>query len=422
MNPRERIRAAIEHRRPDRVPLDLGGTSVTGIVATACARLRDALGLEPLPPRVFDPFLMLAEVEDDLRLLLGIDTVPLRLPTNRFGIRNAGWKPWRLWDGTEVMVAGGFNVTEAENGDLLAYPGGDTTLAPSARMPKGGYYFDAILRQEPIDEDHLDPDEWVQGMFSVYSEEDLRYLEARADYLYRNTDWSIVGHLAGGAFGDISHVPAVGLPHPKGIRDPLEWYVAHVTHPEYIRGIFERQCQVALQNLHLLWQAVGQRMDVIYISGTDFGTQGGSFISPDLYRDLYKPFHKRLNDWIHAHTTWKAFYHSCGSIVELLDDLVDAGVDIINPVQTSARGMDPAILKARYGGRLVFWGGGVDTQWTLPFGTPAQVYQEAWERIRIFCEGGGYVFNPVHNIQENVPAENMLAMFQAVVDAGALVG
>ncbi len=419
MNSRERVRAAIQHQVPDRVPLDLGGTSVTGIVATACARLRRALGLEEHPPRVFDPFLMLAEVEDDLRLLLGIDTVPLRLPTNRFGIRNAGWKPWRLWDGTEVLIPGKFNVTEAENGDLLAYPRGDTSLPPSARMPRGGFYFDAIVRQEPIDEDRLDPDEWVEGMFSIYAEEDLRYLEARADYLYRNTEWSIVGHLSGGAFGDISYVPAVGLPHPRGIRDPLEWYVAHASHPEYIRGIFERQCEIALRNLELLWQAVGSRMDVIYVSGTDFGTQDRLFISPDLYRELYKPFHRRLNDWIHSHTTWKVFYHSCGAIAELLDDLIDAGVDIINPIQTSARGMDPAPLKALYGDRLVFWGGGVDTQRTLPFGTPVQVYEEVCERIRIFSEGGGYVFNPVHNIQDNVPAENLLAMFQAVMDMAA---
>jgi hypothetical protein len=414
MNSRERIRAAIAHREPDRIPLDLGGTSVTGIVAVACARLRQALALPDRPPRVFDPMLMLAEVEDDLRLRLEIDTVPLRLPSNRFGIRNAGWKPWCLWGGTEILMPGAFHVTESADGDLLAYPRGDTSLAPSARMPKGGYYFDAIVRQEPIDEAHLDPDEWVQSMFSLYSQEDLRYLEARAAYLYRYTPWSIVGHLSGGAFGDISHVPAVGLPQPKGIRDPLDWYAAHITHPEYIQGIFERQCAIALENLKLLWQAVGPRMDVIYVSGTDFGTQERAFIAPAMYRALYKPFHKRLNDWIHQHTTWKVFYHSCGSIVDLLDDLVEAGVDIINPIQTSARGMDPAFLKQKYGGRLVFWGGGVDTQHTLPFGTPEEVYQEVRDRLRIFGPGAGFVFTPVHCIQENVPVENLLAMFEAL--------
>ncbi len=418
MNSRERVQAAIHHRPPDRIPLDLGGTSVTGIAVGAYARLERALGLPDRLVKVMDPYLMLAEVEDEARQALGIDTVGLRLPKTRFGFRNEGWKPWRMFDGTIALVPDRFMVTEDVNGDLLLHPQGDTSLPPSARMPKGGYYFDSIVRQEPIDEAHLDPDAWVRDLYSVYSEEDLRYLEAEAERLYRDTEWSIVSHLSGGAFGDISHVPAVGVPYPKGIRDPLEWYVAHLTHPEYIKGIFERQCEIALRNLALLWQAVGAKTDAIYVSGTDFGTQEKAFISPDMYREFYQPFHRRLNDWIHRHTPWKIFYHSCGSIVDLLDEFVAVGVDIVNPVQCSARGMDPAYLKQRYGDRLVFWGGGVDTQHVLPFGTPEEVYAQVRERIRIFSPGGGFVFNPVHNIQQNVPVENMLAMFQAVRDAG----
>ena len=414
MNSRERVQAAIRHQEPDRVPLDLGGSSVTGIWVGTYARLRQALGLPHRPPRLIDPYLMLGEVEDEVRELLGIDTAPLRLPRTRFGFRNENWKPWRLFDGTEVLVPGGFNPSVDVNGDLLLYPHGDTSLAPSARMPKGGYYFDAIVRQEPIDEDHLDPDEWVQGMFSVYGEQDLRYFEEESERLYRNTEYSIMLNFGGGAFGDISHVPAVGLPNPKGIRDALEWYVAHVTHPEYIKGIFARQCDVAMQNLELLRQAVGDRIDVIYVSGTDFGAQDNCFISPDMYRELYKPFHRRINDWIHAHTPWKIFYHTCGAVFDLIPDLIDAGVDILNPIQTSARGMDPVALKRTFGDRLVFWGGGVDTQHVLPFGTPEEVYAQAQERIRIFSPGGGFVFNPVHNVQQNVPAENLLAMFRAV--------
>ncbi len=411
---RDRIRAALEHRRPDRVPLDLGSTSVTGIAVGTYARLRAALGLPPDPPQVADAFLMLAEVDDDLRDRLGIDTTGLRPLGTRFGFRNENWKPWRLFDGTEVRVPGGFNPTQAENGDLLLHPHGDVTLPASARMPHGGYYFDAIVRQEPIDWERLDPAQWVEGMYSVYGEEDLRYLEARSADIYRNSDRALILSLSGGAFGDISHVPAVGLPHPKGIRDPLDWYVAHVTHPEYIKGIFERQCEIALENARLLWQAVGSRGEAVYVSGTDFGTQQGPFISLDMYRELYKPFHRRVNDWIHQHTTWKVFYHSCGSIVHLLDDLVEVGVDIINPVQCSAAGMDPAWLKETYGDRLVFWGGGVDTQHTLPFGTPEEVYREVQERLRVFSPGGGFVFTPVHCIQQNVPVENLLAMFEAV--------
>ena len=418
MNSRERIRATLEHRQPDRVPLDLGSTTVTGIAVGAYARLRPALGLPAHPPRVADPYLMLGQVDDDLRDALGIDTVGLQPLRNRFGFANDNWKPWRLFDGTEVLVPGGFAPTQDSSGDLLLHPCGDPALPASARLPRNGYYFDAIVRQQPLDWERLDPEAWVRDTYSVYRDEDLRHLEAQAEALYHNTDRAIVASLSGGAFGDISHVPAVGSPHPRGIRDPLDWYVAHRTHPGHIKAIFELQCQIALENAGLLWQAVGSRAEAIYVSGTDFGTQQGPFISPDLYRELYKPFHKRVNDWLHQHTTWKVFYHSCGSIVGILDDLVEVGVDILNPVQTSARGMDPARLKERYGDHLVFWGGGVDTQRTLPFGTPEEVYAEVRERIRVFGQGGGYVFNPVHCVQANVPVENLLAMFEAVRDWG----
>lgn len=418
MNSRERVQAAINHRQPDRVPLDLGSTAITGISAGAYVQLRQALGMPPRPVKVSEPYQILAEVEDDIRERLGVDTIGLGLPTTMFGFRNEGWKPWQLFDGTPVLVPDKFVVRPDDKGDLLLYPGGDLSAPPSARMPKGGFYFDTIIRQEPIDWDHLDPAEWVRGMYAVYTDEELRYLQDGAERLYRETDRAIVCSLSAGGFGDIAHVPGPWLVHPKGIRDPEEWYVAHATHPEYIRGIYELQCEIAIENARLLWQAVGSKIDVIVVSGTDLGAQDRSFLSPAMYRSLYKPFHRRVNEWIHQHTTWRTFYHTCGSIVDLLDDLVEVGVDIINPVQCSAKGMDPAFLKNQYGDRLVFWGGGVDTQRTLPFGTPEQVYRQVRERIDIFSPGGGFVFNTIHNIQWNVPVENLLALFQAVQDGG----
>ena len=209
--------------------------------------------------------------------------------------------------------------------------------------------------------------------------------------------------------------PQSGL--SKGIRNPEDWIIAHVTHPEYISGIFERQCEIGLENLRLVWEAVGSKIDVIFVSGTDFGTQDRLFISPEMYRALYKPFHKRINDWIHQNTTWKVFFHTCGSIAGLLDDLIDAGVDIVNPVQCSAKGMEATGLKNKYGERLVFWGAGVDTQWTLPFGTPDEVYIQVAERIRTFNRGGGFVFNTIHNIQQAVPVANLMAMFKAIEES-----
>jgi len=414
MSPRERVRKAISHQEADRIPIDLGSTLVTGIQASTYAKLRRALGLKDEPVKIADPFQMLSYVEMEVIERLGIDTIGLWLPTTIFGFKREGWKPWRLFDGTKVMVPEKFNTTTDEKGNIYLYPEGDTSAPPSGKMPQGGYYFDVIVRQEAIDEEKLDPEEWVRQQYSVFSEEELKYLERTADALYKNTELSIVGEFVDAGFGDIALVPAPMVRYPKGIRDPQRWIMAHLEHPEYIKGIFELQCEIALKNLELSYEAVGDKIDVIMVSGTDFGTQSGPFISPDMYREIYKPFHKRINDWIHENTSWKTFYHSCGSIVAFLDDFVEAGVDILNPVQTSAKDMDPKMLKERYGDKLVFWGGGVDTQRTLPFGSPEEVRRQVSERCRIFGKGGGYVFSAIHNIQQKVPIENLMAMFEAV--------
>ena len=207
-------------------------------------------------------------------------------------------------------------------------------------------------------------------------------------------------------------MPAPGLTHPKGLRDPNLWYEYLLTHTDYIRGIFEIQAEVALKNLELYRQVVGDRIEVLVMSGTDFGGQQRPLCSPKLFDQLWKPLYTKLNDWVHEHTPWKVFFHSCGAVAPLLDGFVEAGVDILNPVQCSAAGMDAATLKAKYGDRLVFWGGGVDTQKTLPFGTADEVRAEVRERVRVFGKGGGFVFNTVHNIQARTPTENVLAMYE----------
>jgi uroporphyrinogen-III decarboxylase len=209
------------------------------------------------------------------------------------------------------------------------------------------------------------------------------------------------------------------LRHPKGIRDIEEWYVSLVTRRGFVREVFEGQCEITLANLELVRQAVQDNVDIVFITGTDFGTQRGPFISPRTYRELFLPFHKRVNDWVHRHTSWKTFIHSCGGVEPLIDGFIEAGFDILNPIQTSAAGMDATHLKQRYGARIAFWGGGVDTQRTLPFGTPDEVRREVRARLETFTPGGGYVFNTVHNIQAGVPTENLLAMFEVLKEWNA---
>ena len=156
----------------------------------------------------------------------------------------------------------------------------------------------------------------------------------------------------------------------------------------------------------------------VYVTGTDFGAQNGPLISPAIYRELFQPFHRRVNDWIHEHTTWKTFIHSCGSVFDLIPDFIAAGFDILNPVQTSAARMDPEVLKKKFGDRIIFWGGGVDTQKTLPFGTPDDVCRQVRERLKTFGTGGGFVFAAVHNIQACTPVGNLLAMYDTVKECG----
>jgi len=283
-------------------------------------------------------------------------------------------------------------------------------------MPKGGFYFDSIVRQPPIDESRLDPADNLEE-FRPVSDDDVAWFAAQAKRLEAGGR-ALLANFGGTSFGDIALVPAPWLKKPRGIRDVEEWYVSTVSRHEYVRKVFEEQCSVAIANLERLHDAVGERVAVLFVSGTDFGTQTGPFISPETYRDLYQPFHRAVNDWVHSHTRWKTFIHSCGSVVKLLPDFIEAGFDVLNPVQCSATGMSAKALKERFGERIVFWGGGVDTQRTLPFGTPEDVRREVRERIATFAPGGGFVFNTIHNVQAKVPVANLRALYDAVKEFG----
>jgi hypothetical protein len=415
MNSRERVTLSLNHQEPDRVPLDLGGSVVTGMHVSSVYLLRQALKLdEPgTPVKVVEPYQMLGEIKSDLIEVLGVDVVGVGSTKTLFGFRNEGWKPWKIFDGTPVLVPEGFNTDPEANGDILMYPEGDKSAAPSGRMPRGGYYFDTLVRQPTIDEDHLDVQDNLEE-FGPVSDTDLDHFEKSIKSLYTETDKAILANFGGTGFGDIALVPAPWLKNPKGIRDIAEWYMSTASRRDYVYRIFERQCEIALANLEKIFSRVGNRVSVVFISGTDFGTQRGPFISTRAYRNLYKPFHKQVNDWVHKNTTWKTFNHSCGSVFAMIPEFIDAGFDILNPVQTSATEMDPKRLKEHFGNQMVFWGGGIDTQTTLPFGTAEKVREEARERKMIFGPGGGFIFNTIHNVQAKVPVENLLALYAAV--------
>jgi hypothetical protein len=344
---------------------------------------------------------------------MGIDTVGALPRGTMFGFTTEGpWREWRCpWDQV-VLVPPGFQTRTGPNGDVDIFPAGDTGAPPSGLMPASSFFFDAVIRQEPIEEDKLNPADNLEE-FGLLTDQDISCWQERATAL-RGCPRAVVANMGGTGLGDIARVPGPGLRHPRGIRDVSEWYMSIVARRDYVQAVFDRQYEIALQNLVRFHAIMGDVVDVLFICGTDFGTQLSQFCSVRTFDELYLPHYRQLNDWVHRHTSWKTMKHSCGAIDPLLPSLIRAGFDIINPVQCSAAGMDPQHLKQTYGRDLVFWGGGVDTQHTLPFGTPVQVRTEVLNRLRIFSRDGGFVFNSIHNIQARTPTANFLAMLEAV--------
>ena len=402
----------INHKQPDRVVVDFGSTGVTGIHVLIVEKLREYYGLEKKPVKVVEPYQMLGEIDATLIEAMDIDVIGLFSAKNMFGVLNDDWKVHKTLWGQEVLFPGSFNYTYNANGDILMYPEGDTSVPPSGMMPKSGYFFDALDRQQPIDDLNLKVEDNLEE-FGFITEPELAYWKDQVAAL-ENNGKAVVATLGGTALGDIALVPAINLKNPKGIRGVEEWYISTLIREDFIKEIYDRQTDIAIENLRLLYKVIGNKIDVVFTCGTDFGTQNSTFCSTETYDRIWLPYYKKVNDWIHQNTTWKTFKHSCGAVEPLLSHFIESGFDIINPVQINASGMDSRKLKEKYGDELVFWGGGVDTQGAFAFGTPAQVREQVKSQCEILNKNGGFVFNTVHNIQANVPFENVIAMLEAL--------
>jgi len=410
MTRRDKVINAMNHREGV-IPLDFGSTCVTGIHVSVIEQLRDYYGLEKKPVKVVEVIQMIGLIEDDLKDALGVDTVDLWAPFAAYGYKNDNWKEWKTPWGQTVLVGGDFAVTE-ENENVYIYAGGDKNYPPAGVMPYTSFFFDHIMRQEEIDDDHLDVKDNTEEFGSV-TEDLLDFFRTEVRALESN-DRYVVGMIGGTPLGDAALVPGPMLKEPKGIRDLEEWYMSMITRPEYIKQIFDYQTDLAIENHKKVYEVVGDAFDLLFVCGADYGTQSSLLYSPQVYRDLYLPYHKKVNDWIHNNTNWKTFKHCCGAIEPILPMLIEAGFDVINPVQWTARGMDRRLLKEKYGKDIVFWGGGVDTQSTLPFKKPEDVRREVLETCEIMGKGGGFVFNPIHNIVALTPIPNIVAMVDAL--------
>ncbi len=371
---RKRVRAALEHREPDRIPFDLGGSRVTGIHVRAYAGLRAALGLPPTDVRVGDITQQLAEVDADVMDLLGCD------------VRLVGPRP-----------AAGYRREMVDDGEFLAFR---DEWGVGRRMPRdGGLYYDSFgapLAGE-VDAAAIDafawPDPLDPARFAGMAEAARRAADDEGRAVH-------VGSICGGL--------TEGLFKMRGFEDG---YMDLAADPARARRVMERILEIKLA----YWERALRELDgLVDIVGEadDLGGQDRPLFSPATYRALVKPLQRELFSFIRARTSARIFFHSCGAIRDLVPDLIEIGVDILNPIQVSAAGMDGAELKRAFGRDLVFWGGGVDTQRVLGTGTPDEVRAEVRRRIADLREGGGFIFAAVHNVQPNVPPANLVALWE----------
>lgn len=411
MTGKAKLAKALNHEEAPLL-IDIGGCTTTGIHCSMVEKLRDYYGLEKRPVTITEPMQMLGSVDEDLKEVMGVQTICVTSDYGIFGFKQDNFKEFMTPWGQLVLVPGEFNTSITDKGDVLLYAQGNRDYPPAARMPNSSFFFDSTIRVDEFDEDKYSVEENFEE-FGPVEKGTLTYL-ANVKEQYKNADDVVIGNLGGTAFGDIALVPGPSLLQPKGIRDIEEWYISTITRQDLIRQIFDHQLEWALMNLEKMHTVLGDTIQVAYICGNDFGTQNAPFCSVDVFRKLYAPYYRRVNDWIHAHTNWKTFKHSCGSIRPLLPELIDVGFDCLNPVQWTAANMEREDIKREFGANIVYWGGGIDTQKVLPFGSPQQVFDQTLECCSIFGKGGGYVFNTIHNIQAKTPIENLVAMLDAV--------
>ncbi len=406
MTSRERVQKAVDFQKPDRIPMDLGAMRASGINVVVYDELKKRLGIST-PTKVQDTMLMLAEVEIEVLNKLHCDVVPL----DTVGLDWAG-EPAEsgvqrhLFCGKDVWFPRKPVIVEDKDGSWLLLNDAGKAYAT---MPHDGFYFDFL--RPTMSSCRIDPDKFLPA--DTVPDATLAFMEKRSRYLYENTDKAIVGWGACLSVLGLSALLADNI--TQGSLD--EWLCMLLTEQETAHEMMGRYVDATIKKMELFHQAVGDRCFAWGVISDDGGTQKNSLISPDLFSEMIKPHYKRVCDWVHQHTNWKTFLHSCGSVYNYIPHWIEAGVDIFNPVQISAEGMAPERLMKEFGGKIVFWGGGCDTQHILPLGSREEIRNHVKENLSIFDGGqGGYVFNQVHNIQQNVPVENLETMYQAAFE------
>jgi uroporphyrinogen decarboxylase len=408
MTSRERVLASIAHHQPDRVPIDLSGHRSSGISAMAYARLRDYLGFPKKPIRVYDPVQQLAIVDDDVLDRFQVDTIELG---RAFAREEHWWSEWTLPDGTPCLLPKWVQPVRLSDEWVLRSPTGRVT----ARMPSGVLYFEQayypFAEQDDIErlEDYFDEGMWTgvrcpPGPITA-GPDGPALLAAGARQLRSETDRAILGLFGGNL-----------LEMGQFFYRNDNFLLLLAADPPRAHRFLDKVVEIHLRNLDRFLQAVGSHIDFI-VFGDDLGMQNGPQISPKMYREFFQPRQRLM--WQRAKELAPDVaiqLHCCGGVRPLLEGLISAGLEAINPVQITCRGMDPGELKSEFGSRLTFWGGGCDTREILSHVTPAQVRDHVRRLLDIWRPGGGYVFQQVHNIMADVPPQNVVAMFDAAAE------
>ena len=405
MTSRERVAAAVNHIEPDRIPIDFGGHRSSGIMAMAYRKLREYLGLPKVPIKIYDMIQQLAIIDDDVLERFGIDTIEMG---RGFALEDTDWKEWKMPDGTDVLVPAWVDIEKRNGNWVLKAPSGEE----AGIQREGMIYFDQIFwpYKDGVPEGKLDLIEALSDvMWSVPTPPqlgriDLDSLRQGAKNFRESTDRYII-FLFGGNLLEFSCFLC-------GIEG---FYMLLGADPRDAHRLLDNLTELHKRNLEKFIPVVAPYVDMV-LFGDDLGMQQGPQISPAMYKEFFKPRHREIWKYAKKLGDVKVQIHSCGGIRPLLDDLIDAGLDAINPVQTSSAGMEPEGLKKDFGERLCLWGGGCDTQQVLPDGSPEEIRKHVLERCEILQPGGGFVFQQVHNIMANVPPENIVSMFDTIAE------
>ncbi len=397
---RERVRLALEHKEADRVPIDFGAMRSTGIQAIAYNKLKEHLHLTNTPTKLYDIYQQLAEPALEIADRFHADVIQVHRLMPAFGIKIKQWKEGILPDGSKCIVPFDLNPVSNEHGDLLIM-NKDQVIA---KMPNGGIYYDSLFHPYQKARTFADIDQIP--LYNI-TEEELDFLEAQAKYYFEHTDKAILASFGGNIIeageGDWGFEDFLMLLSSE--KELAHYYLNRITDNYMI-------------NLEKFLSRIGRYIDLIQF-GDDLGVQDGSLISKRMYQQMIKPYHMRQFQWVKKHyPKVKVFFHSCGSIINLIPDLIEAGVEVLNPIQLSATGMDPLVLKEQFGKDLVFWGGGIDTQQTLTNCKVEEIEDEVKRLIDIFKVGGGFVFTQVHNIQANISPEKVVAVYDSAYKHG----